>query len=378
MRHSLVIKEPKLTCYSVPLPAIPTTSHRTLTDLSAAPSHHPVSGRETDRRADVSGLQGYYCLFSLHDTHRECPTLFVNAAVAHRLQHPRIAARCWAVWVQTFSAAVSIAALAIWCFPHVDSSSLQNAFEQLSEACKMIESSDSKRSLGVLDLMPILRTLVITRHPQLDGRDPATATVNTEGENMIFLLLGGHVEGSLKAVAEVAAGVAEDVSSAAAESVPTSSAGRPKLATSPAQPFRPINMDFFAQATPASLTEHKATPLPASMPDLPFALPQSWAEKALSIYHPQAWQVGPTPQESATSTAAASALAAPADASAAQAAVIGSPDQPDGVSAPTPGSQAEGAQFGDSSGLWAKLQTFYEPTTPLWTGGVGWQPTTTA
>lgn len=296
--------------------------------------------------------------------------------MAHSSQHPRIAARCWAVWVQTFSAAVSIAALAIWCFPHVDSSSLQNAFEQLSEACKMIESSDSKRSLGVLDLMPILRTLVITRHPQLDGRDPATATVNTEGEDMIFLLLGGHVEGSLKAAAEVAAEVAEDVSSAAAESIPTPSSGGPKAGVSPAQPLRPINMDFFAQATPASLTEYKATPLPASMPDIPFALPQSWAEEALSIYHPQGWQVGATPLESTTSTAAASAAAA--DPSAAQAAGPGLADQPEGMPAPTPGSQPEGAQFGDSSGLWAKLQTFYEPTTPLWTGGGGWQPTTTA
>ena len=64
-------------------------------------------------------------------------------------QHPRLSARCWAVWVQTFSAAVSMAALAIWCGPHLEPNFTASAYRELSEACEMLRENSSKRSQGV-------------------------------------------------------------------------------------------------------------------------------------------------------------------------------------------------------------------------------------
>lgn len=76
------------------------------------------------------------------------------------------------VWVQTFSAAVSMAALAIWCAPFIEDTKVgevqggkktgekkeedrgvefvKGVYEELKEACEMIRENGSKRSQGVL------------------------------------------------------------------------------------------------------------------------------------------------------------------------------------------------------------------------------------
>ena len=86
-------------------------------------------------------------------------------------------ARAWMVWVQTFSAAVTMAALAIWCAPFVEDKKVgevrggggggggeagdkeeegggtefvKGIYEELKEACEMIRENGSKRSQGVL------------------------------------------------------------------------------------------------------------------------------------------------------------------------------------------------------------------------------------
>lgn len=81
-------------------------------------------------------------------------------------------ARAWMVWVQTFSAAVSMAALAIWCAPFIEDTKVgevqggkktgekkeegggvefvKGVYEELKEACEMIRENGSKRSQGVL------------------------------------------------------------------------------------------------------------------------------------------------------------------------------------------------------------------------------------
>lgn len=143
-------------------------------------------------------------------TYKACHAITATSLFMART-HPRLSARCWSVWVQTFSAAVSMAALAIWCGPHLESTFIESAFHELCEACSMINDNGSQRSMGVLvcppligrrtislhvtqTLLPILKSLVTGRYPQIEDRDPATANISVEGEDMLFALLGGQVD----------------------------------------------------------------------------------------------------------------------------------------------------------------------------------------
>lgn len=43
-------------------------------------------------------------------------------------------------------------------------------------------------------LLPVLQALVHNRYPQVVGKDPASAKISVEGEDMLFALLGGQVD----------------------------------------------------------------------------------------------------------------------------------------------------------------------------------------
>jgi hypothetical protein len=77
-------------------------------------------------------------------------TVSSNICIPADPQHSRIAARTWSTWVQAFSAAVSMAALAIWCGPRMEPSFTTSVYSELVTACDMIRENGSKRSLGVL------------------------------------------------------------------------------------------------------------------------------------------------------------------------------------------------------------------------------------
>ncbi|WWD18802.1 hypothetical protein CI109_103257 [Kwoniella shandongensis] len=131
---------------------------------------------------------------SVSMTYRACHAITLTSYYMAR-KHPRLMARAWMVWVQTFSAAVSMAALAIWCGPHLEATFVGSVYQELSEACDMISENGSKRSLGVLSLLPILKSLVSNRYPQVIGKDATETRISPEGEDMLFALLGGQVDG---------------------------------------------------------------------------------------------------------------------------------------------------------------------------------------
>lgn len=60
----------------------------------------------------------------------------------------------------------------------------------------MIRENGSKRSQGVLSLLPILLNLVSNRYPQVLGKPASSAWASGEGEDMLFALLGGQVDGA--------------------------------------------------------------------------------------------------------------------------------------------------------------------------------------
>ncbi|KAK8858908.1 hypothetical protein IAR55_003139 [Kwoniella newhampshirensis] len=128
-------------------------------------------------------------------TYRACHAITLTSYYMTR-KHPRLMARAWMVWVQTFSAAVSMAALAIWCGPHLEATFVGSVYQELSEACDMISENGSRRSLGVLSLLPVLKSLVSNRHPQVIGKDTIETHISPEGEDMLFALLGGQVDGA--------------------------------------------------------------------------------------------------------------------------------------------------------------------------------------
>lgn len=104
-------------------------------------------------------------------TYRACHAITLTSYYMFH-KHPKLMARAWMVWVQTFSAAVTMAALAIWCAPFIEDKKVgevrggeaigekeeesgsmefvKGVYEELKEACEMIRENGSKRSQGVL------------------------------------------------------------------------------------------------------------------------------------------------------------------------------------------------------------------------------------
>ncbi|WVQ73524.1 hypothetical protein IAR50_003098 [Cryptococcus sp. DSM 104548] len=126
-------------------------------------------------------------------TLRACNSIILTSYYLAR-KHPKLMAKSWMVWVQTFSAAVSMTALGIWCGPYMEEGFLENVNNKLTEACDMIGENGSPRSKGVLSLLPTLKSLLAGRYPHLLGKSAAGARVSPEGEDMLFALLGGHVD----------------------------------------------------------------------------------------------------------------------------------------------------------------------------------------
>lgn len=106
---------------------------------------------------------------------------------------PRLAGRTWTTWVQVFSAAVSIAALAVWCSPYMEQSFLTQAYRDLEDVCQLITDGGSDRARGLHALVPVLQQMVAGRYPHLVGQDASAVRVYTESEDMLFALLGGAV-----------------------------------------------------------------------------------------------------------------------------------------------------------------------------------------
>ncbi|WVN90760.1 uncharacterized protein L203_106003 [Cryptococcus depauperatus CBS 7841] len=131
---------------------------------------------------------------TVSSTYRACHAITLTSYYMAR-KHPRLMARAWMVWVQTFSAAVSMAGLAIWCGPFLEKGFVDSVYNELSGACDMISENGSKRSQGVLSLLPILKSLVSGRYPEVVGKNPSDAHNSPEGEDMLFALLGGTVDG---------------------------------------------------------------------------------------------------------------------------------------------------------------------------------------
>ncbi|KAL7420726.1 hypothetical protein Q5752_004677 [Cryptotrichosporon argae] len=125
-------------------------------------------------------------------TYNACRSILLVSKYFART-HPRLASRVWAIWVQLFSAAVSMAALAIWCGPHLEPTFVGSVFAELCEACTMIDQNGSERSRHVRDLLPVVKGLVSNRYPHLVA-SPARQAPNPEGEDMLFALLGGAVD----------------------------------------------------------------------------------------------------------------------------------------------------------------------------------------
>lgn len=60
------------------------------------------------------------------------------------------------MWVQTFSAAVGLAAVAIWCAPYLEEADFAiKAYSEIKMACTMIGAHGCERAKGVL-VCPVL------------------------------------------------------------------------------------------------------------------------------------------------------------------------------------------------------------------------------
>ncbi|OCF44315.1 hypothetical protein I317_01760 [Kwoniella heveanensis CBS 569] len=320
------------------------------------------------------------------DADRECVSMTYRACHAITLtsyymarKHPKLMGRCWMVWVQTFSAAVSMAALAIWCGPHLESTFVSSAYQELSEACDMIGENGSTRSLGVLSLLPILKVLVSNRYPQVIGKTSADVSVSQEGEDMLFALLGGHVDGrdttssapnSTLNTPSVVPGIPGQGDSLQPQ-VPQPS--QQQLQQPQEQPQQQQQQQQF-KSPPQTYLGADGTQI------MPFQAPMMNPNAA-----PEAYAVGPYAQPNAgwflPTPAASGDIVLPLAQSAPSAIPFGinNPASQNSNQNQTPNGNAGGNGTGNGNiniqgldmvenptELWARLQTFYEPTPVFW------------
>ncbi|WVQ96589.1 hypothetical protein IAU59_003694 [Kwoniella sp. CBS 9459] len=309
------------------------------------------------------------------DADRECVSMTYRACHAITLtsyymarKHPKLMGRCWMVWVQTFSAAVSMAALAIWCGPHLENTFVNSAYQELSEACDMIGENGSTRSLGVLSLLPILKVLVSNRYPQVIGKTSAEVSVSQEGEDMLFALLGGHVDG-------------RDSSSSAPNSTLNTPAGVPGVPgqlDSRHQQLQQSQQQAPQQTQQQQQQQYKSPPQTYLGSDgtqiAPFQAPIMNPNAA-----PEAYAVGPYGQPNAgwflPTTSASGDIVLPL----AQSAPTAIPFNVNNPSNAVQNQNGNGNGTGNiniqgldldmvenPTELWARLQTFYEPTPVFW------------
>ncbi|KAL1409129.1 hypothetical protein Q8F55_005956 [Vanrija albida] len=125
-------------------------------------------------------------------TFETCRCIVLSAKYLVRNQ-PRLSGRTWSTWVQVFSAAVSITAVTIFVGPQLDPTLIGQAFMELNEVCQMIDECGSNRARGVHALMPVLQTMLAARYPHILGQ-ASTPSINAEGADMLYALLGGSVD----------------------------------------------------------------------------------------------------------------------------------------------------------------------------------------
>ncbi|WWD05220.1 hypothetical protein V865_003293 [Kwoniella europaea PYCC6329] len=278
-------------------------------------------------------------------TYRACHAITLTSYFMAR-KHPRLMARCWMVWVQTFSAAVSMAALAIWCGPHLESTFVGSAYQELSEACDMIGENGSKRSLGVLSLLPILKALVANRYPQVVGKQVNETSISQEGEDMLFALLGGQVDG-------------RDTSSTSQNNTPSNA-----LQVNPNPPQVPV------PSVPSAATKTQSnTYLGQDSGDMniPFQAPMMNPNAAAEAY-----AIGPYSQPNSTGwflppPATNGDMVLPLAQSAPSALPLNNNNNSSSNNNSNSNNDANG-NIENPTELWARLQTFYEPTPIFWNG----------
>ena len=83
-------------------------------------------------------------------TYTACHSIIATSGYLART-HEQLTSRMFTVWVQTFSAAVSVAALAIWCAPFVEEEGFAlKGYQEIKMACNMIGAHGCERAKGVL------------------------------------------------------------------------------------------------------------------------------------------------------------------------------------------------------------------------------------
>lgn len=94
---------------------------------------------------------------SLSESERKCidQTFLASSSIIavsgfFASREPRLAARIWSTWVQTFSASVSLAALAIWGGPFLGEDFVKRAYDEMRGGCEMIRAHGCQRAQGVL------------------------------------------------------------------------------------------------------------------------------------------------------------------------------------------------------------------------------------
>ncbi|WWC88327.1 uncharacterized protein L201_003236 [Kwoniella dendrophila CBS 6074] len=312
-------------------------------------------------------------------TYRACHAITLTSYYMFR-KHPKLMARCWSVWVQTFSAAVSIAALAIWCGPHVESTFIGSAYQELSEACDMIGENGSARSLGILSLLPILKALVANRYPQVLGKASNEITVSQEGEDMLFALLGGQVDG--KDSSQLATASPLPAQQKAIQTTPLQEQPSVQSQTQPPQsgqgqvqnPIKPQINPYLNQNSGDNMILSQEPMIEMN----PNAVPEAYAAVGRYVQpNTNEWFL---PNNNNTSNGQ---VVLPLAHSAPMAAIpsiysnnINSNNNNNNNNGPTRNQQIDLNEMIDNpTELWARLQTFYEPTPLYWNdinlGGIG-------
>lgn len=271
--------------------------------------------------------------------------------------HPRLSARCWAVWVQTFSAAVSMAALAIWCGPHLEANFIKSAYDELSVACDMIRENGSKRSQGVLSLLPVLQSLVHNRYPQVIGRDRSTAKISVEGEDMLFALLGGQVD--QKGVSPTQGNLMNPPLQF------TNSQAPPQSLAAPQQP----NQRHVSSSISPIVPSQSQKPIPANLPQQQTYMPLGYDPTIWNAHMMALPVVAPLPSASAADPYHIAYNAQTSGQRPSRSSVDSATNQ-----FPQMGFDGQSGEISNED-LWARLQTFYEPTPAYWGQSVqGVQP----
>ncbi|ORX37085.1 hypothetical protein BD324DRAFT_424910 [Kockovaella imperatae] len=284
--------------------------------------------------------------------------------------HPLLSARFWSVWVQALSAAVSLAALAIWCGPHLEPTFIASAYLELTEAVNAVEESNSKRSRGVLALFPVIQTTVHQRYPQLIGKDSNTSTICQQNEDMLFALLGGHV-------------IQQGVSPTQGPLMNPPFSERQRTPTA-AVSHIPSQSQSQSESTELSSSNQSSTGYPSttsypppylngeSQMVVPFVGYQPLANP-FEVYQQPPPMIYSLPPDQATHQAETTQAHPPMSTHSSSEMLEGMPLTQDirGTSVAVDPSSGEDLAKLDVSELWARLQTFYEPSPAYWGQSVG-------